>query len=322
MTMNGAGRWVELDYGNWRETAKTLHLWTQIVGKVRLSKSPRLNHSWSSTLYVTERGLTTSLIHADGVSFAIDFDFIAHVLRISRSDGRVSELRLAAEPVASFHEKCLGALSECGIATVIHGAPNELPEAVPFAQDFSHRAYDPEYAQRFWRVLLECDRVMKQFRSLFSGKVSPVHFFWGSFDLALTRFSGRRAPEHPGGVPHLPDLITREAYSHEVSSVGFWPGSDAFPRAAFYSYAYPQPAGFEAAPVPIGAYYDARLREFILPYYVVRASRSPDALLAEFFQRTYDAAADLGHWDREALENSPYLKALQTRKSKTERKAA
>jgi hypothetical protein len=270
-----------------------------------------VNHTWHSTLYVSEKGLTTSVIHDHEASFALEFDFVAHVLRLTRSDGAFAELPLLSEPVATFHKKCLGALSDLGIQCKFLGRPNELADTLPFAEDQIHNTYDPEYAQRFWHVLLQTDRVMKEFRSHFVGKVSPIHFFWGSFDLAVTRFSGRRAPEHPGGVPHLPDLVTRDAYSHEVSSCGFWPGNDRFPTAAFYSYAYPMPPGFERTQMPEGAYYNEQLREFILPYDAVRSSGAPDRLLLEFFQRTYEAAANLGGWDRRTLEESSYLKALQ-----------
>jgi hypothetical protein len=305
-------KWPALEYGDWKDTCQTLHRWTQVVGKIRLSKSPWLNHSWHSTLYVTERGLTTSIIHDRESSFAIDFDFISHVLRMSRNDGRQVTVPLQSQSVAAFFHSCLSGLDELDVNAVINDRPNELPDATPFGEDHAHSSYDAEYANRFWMVLLQCDRLMKEFRSRFSGKASPVHFFWGSFDLAVTRFSGRSAPEHPGGVPHLPDLVTRDAYSDEVSSCGFWPGNDQYPTAAFYSYAYPQPGGYERRPVPPGAFYDEKLREFVLPYRGVRTADSPDRLVLDFFQRTYEAAADLGKWDRPALEGSRYLKALQS----------
>jgi hypothetical protein len=304
--------WPALDYKSWRDTCQTLHRWTQIVGKIRLANSPWINHSWGSTLYVTSRGLTTSVIHKDSFSFSIDFDFVSHLLRIERSDGKSASVPLVAESVAVFHQKCFESLHDLAIDTRISNLPNELGDAVPFTADQLHCTYDPEAAHRFWLVLLHVDRVMKEFRSHFSGKVSPVHFFWGSFDLAVTRFSGRRAPEHPGGVPHLPDLVTREAYSHEVSSCGFWPGNDRFPLPAFYSYAYPFPPGFEASKIlPECAYFHAPLREFILPYDAIRELKDPESAVLEFFQTTYEAAAQLGRWDRAGLEESPYLKALQ-----------
>lgn len=305
--------WPELKYETWKDTLQTLQRWIQIVGKIRLSKSPWVNHAWHATLYVTETGLTTSIIHDQATSFAIDFDFSSHFLRVSRSDGRSMTLPLRAQPVASFYDQCLGTLADLDITAHIHDKPNELLDATPFSTDKTHRTYDPEYAKRFWQILLQSDRVMKQFRSRFVGKVSPVHFFWGSFDLAVTRFSGRLAPEHPGGVPHLPDLVAREAYSHEVSSCGFWPGNEIFPEAAFYSYAYPKPNGFEAARMPKGAYFHDGLKEFLLPYDVVRKTSSPDQLLLDFFQSSYEAAADLGQWDRGVLEPGPYLKRLQER---------
>jgi hypothetical protein len=310
-------KWPALDYEDWKETCQTLHRWTQIVGKIRLSKSPWLNHSWHSTLYVTERGLTTSVIHDRQGSFAIDFDFISHVLRMSRNDGRQVTVPLQSQSVAAFFHSCLSGLDELDVNTVINDRPNELPDATPFGEDHAHSSYDRDYANRFWKVLLECDRLMKEFRSRFSGKASPVHFFWGSFDLAVTRFSGRSAPEHPGGVPHLPDLVTRDAYSDEEASCGFWPGNDAYPTAAFYSYAYPEPDGYKRAAVPRDAFYDEKLREFILPYRGVRTADSPDRLVLDFFQRTYEAAADLGKWDRSALEGSRYLKLLQSQTDPT-----
>jgi hypothetical protein len=303
--------WPELRFEDWKETCQTLHLWVQIVGKIRLSKSSWIIHSWHSPFYLTERGITTSLIHDKMGAFSIELDFLTHHIRFSRSDGRRVVFPLTSQAVSVFYGKCLAAMKELEIEAKFHGAPNELPEAIPFAQDEVHRIYDAEFSNRFWRVLLPCDRIMKEFRSRFSGKASPVHLFWGSFDLAATRFSGRRAPEHPGGVPHLPNLVAREAYSDEVSSCGFWPGNEQFPMAAFYSYAYPKPDGFEAAQVPDGAYFDTKLREFILPYEVVRASATPNDLITEFFQATYEAAADLGHWDRGSLEGSEYLIQLR-----------
>jgi hypothetical protein len=304
-------KWPELQYTPSKDTIQTLNRWVQIIGKIRLSKSPWVNHGWHSTLYVSERGLTTSIIHVQDDSFSIEMDLVSHELRVRRSDDRSSSIPLLSEPVAVFYERCFGAIRDCGIEAKIFGKPNELADSLPFAEDQIHRTYDPEYANRYWRVLLQTDRLMKEFRSHFIGKVSPVHFFWGAMDIAVTRFSGRRAPEHPGGVPHLPDLITREAYSHEVSSCGFWPGSEHFQEPAFYSYAYPSPEGFEKAAVPEGAYYHEGLREFVLPYNRVRTAADPDALILKFFQKCYEAAADLAQWDREALEHSVYLDAIR-----------
>jgi hypothetical protein len=278
-------------------------MWTQIVGKIRLTRTPWINHSWHVTLYLTARGLTTSPIpHSAGI-FEIRFDFIDHKLRILKSDGAVQVIELRPKSVAAFYREVMAALSELKIDTRINTTPNEVEPAIPFDQDDKHRSYDPEYANRFWRVLLQSARVFQEFRSRFCGKCSPVHFFWGSFDLAVTRFSGRPAPPHPGGVPHLPDAITREAYSQEVSSLGFWPGNDAAPTPVFYSYAYPEPPGFAEVKVqPDAAVYEPKLREFILPYDAVRTAENPDKALLEFAQSAYDAASELGEWDRTSLE--------------------
>lgn len=298
--------WPELRYEDWRDTRDTLHLWTQIVGKVRLARTPWINHSWHATLYVTSRGLTTSPIPSRPRSFQIDFDFIDHVLRIDASDGARRSLPLAPTTVADFHGAVHRALDELGLDVKTHGAPNEFPDPIPFRDDRVHCAYDPDRAHRFWQALVQVDRVFHQFRTGFLGKVSPVHLFWGSFDLAVTRFSGRPAPRHPGGVPGLPDAVTREAYSHEVSSAGFWPGSGAIRYPAFFSYAYPEPAGFrDAAIAPDAASYEPTLGEYLLPYDAVRSAADPDELLLSFLQSTYSAAADLGGWDRPALECEP-----------------
>jgi hypothetical protein len=295
--------WPELPLASWRETCETLHLWTQIVGKIRLARAPWLNHSWHVALYVTERGLTTSPI-PDGIrTFQIDFDFIDHHLRISSSDGVQRQLALAGQSVASFYAAVMAALAELGIHIAIDEMPNELPEPIRFSQDRTHASYDPDAVRRFLQILVNVDRVFKQFRTGFLGKASPVHFFWGSFDLAVTRFSGRRAPRHPGGVPHLSDEVACEAYSHEVSSAGFWPGSGAIDYPAFYSYAYPEPAGFRAIRVlPDATFFSEALGEFILPYDAVRTAAQPEQALLEFLQSTYEAAADAARWDREALE--------------------
>jgi hypothetical protein len=295
--------WPELPYAAWKDTCATLQLWTQIVGKTRLALTPWLNHSWHVTFEVTARGLSTPLIHAGALGLQIEFDFIDHVLWLRASDGQVRTLALKPMTVAAFYAAYVQLLSELGIEAHIDGIPNEIPDAIPFRDDTTHAAYDPEFANRFWRILLKSHAVFSHFRTSFLGKVSPVHFFWGSFDLAVTRFSGRRAPLHPGSIPHLPDAVAREAYSHEVSSAGFWPGGGAIEYPAFYSYAYPAPDGFSKAKVaPEEAFFSAELGEFILPYDAVRAAPDPDAQLMEFLQSSYAAAADLARWDRGNLE--------------------
>jgi hypothetical protein len=295
--------WPELPTAAWRETCETLQLWSQIVGKIRLARSPWLNHSWHVALYVTARGLTTSPI-PDGVrSFQIDFDLIDHHLRISTSDGATRQFALAEKSVAGFYAAIVADLSALGIQVTIDETPNELPEPIRFSLDNRHASYDPDAVQRFFQILVNADRVFKQFRTGFLGKASPVHFFWGSLDLAVTRFSGRRAPRHPGGVPHLPDEVACEAYSHEVSSAGFWPGSGAIDYPAFYSYAYPEPAGFRTTKVqPDAAFFSEALGEYILPYDAVRTAAAPDQALLDFLQSTYEAAANAAKWDRDALE--------------------
>jgi Family of unknown function (DUF5996) len=295
--------WPSLPFAEWKETAITLHMWTQIVGKVRLTLSPWINHSWHVTLYVTSRGLTTSPIPYGSEIFEIEFDFIDHKLLIDKSDGARRTVELKAQSVAEFYRSVMKTLSDLKLPVTINTTPNEIENPIPFDEDEEHRAYDREYANRFWRVLVQSDRVFKEFRSRFCGKCSPVHFFWGSFDLAVTRFSGRPAPPHPGGVPHLPDEIAREAYSQEVSSLGFWPGNAAAPTPIFYSYAYPEPPGFAGEKVqPDAASYETKLREFILPYDAVRTAEKPDQVLLDFAQSAYDAASKLGKWDRAALE--------------------
>jgi hypothetical protein len=295
--------WPVLPLEAWSDTCATLHLWTQIAGKMRLAQSPWINHSWHVTLYVTATGLTTSPIPYGDRTFQIDFDFIRHQLAIRSSDGGAGGFPLEPQSVAAFYRRLLGEMARLDLHVDIFRKPNEVSDAIAFDRDETHAAYDPEYANRFWRILVQADRVLKRFRARFIGKCSPVHFFWGAPDLAVTRFSGRRAPQHPGGIPNLPDRVTREAYSHEVSSCGFWPGGGAVPYPAFYAYAYPEPAGFSAAAVrPGAAFYSNDLREFILAYDAVRQSMSPDDTLLEFLQTTYEAAADLARWDREALE--------------------
>jgi Family of unknown function (DUF5996) len=295
--------WPDLPYTAWQETCATLHLWTQVVGKVRLAQTPWLNHSWHVPLYVTARGLTTSPIPYGQRSFEIAFDFHEHVLEITTTDGPRRRTALEPQTVADFYGKVMSGLTDLGLPVRIDELPCEIPGAVRFSQDQVHAAYDAEYAQRFWRVLLQADRVLKQFRTGFIGKCSPVHFFWGSFDLAVTRFSGRKAPPHPGGVPGLADAVVREAYSHEVSSAGFWPGGGGVDYAAFYSYAYPAPDEFRSRAVqPEAAFFSEPLGEFLLPYDAVRAAPDPDAALLAFLQSTYDAAAGAAGWDRDALE--------------------
>jgi Family of unknown function (DUF5996) len=298
--------WPSLPLAAWQDTYSTLHLWTQIVGKIRLALAPKLNHWWQSTLYVTPRGLTTSSIPYGNRAFQISFDFLDHQLEIQTSEGITKRMALAPYSVADFYQKVMGILSELGIKVQIWKMPQEVAEPLFFDQDHKHKAYDPEYAQRFWRILVQTDRVMTAFRSRFIGKSSPVHFFWGSFDLAVTRFSGRRAPEHPGGVPNMADWVTREAYSHEVSSCGFWPGGGSFVEPIFYAYAYPATEGFRDYPVqPKEAFFSAEMQEFVLPYEAVRQADDPDTVLLTFLQSTYEAAANLGHWDRVALERTP-----------------
>ena len=298
--------WPELPTAAWRDTYATVQLWTQIVGKIRLTRSPWLNHSWHVALYVTPRGLTTSPIPDGARAFQIDFDFIDHALRISASDGAERQFALAGQSVASFYAAVMAALREFGIAVTIDEMPNELPDPVRFSQDTAHASYDPDAVRRFLQILVNCDRVFKQFRTGFLGKASLVHFFWGSFDLAVTRFSGRRAPRHPGGVPNLPDAVAHEAYSHEVSSAGFWPGGGAIDYPAFYSYAYPEPAGFRTTKVkPDTAFFSEALGEFILPYDAVRTAVDPDKALLDFLQGTYEAAAISAKWDRDALDCAP-----------------
>lgn len=303
--LQSAQLWPELHYDDWKDTLATLHLWTQIVGKVRLAHEPMLNHWWQVTLYVTARGLTTSAMPCgDSRTFAIDFDFIDHTLAVRDCDGTQTLLNLKPMPVADFYAQVMRGLREHGIPTKIWTTPCEIADGIPFDKDYTHAAYDKEYAHRFWRALLQADRLCKIFRSRFTGKASPVHFFWGSFDLAVTRFSGKTAPPHPGGVPNMADWVTQEAYSHEVSSCGFWPGGYGL-DALFYAYAYPEPQGFAQAPLrPAQASYSAQMKEFVLPYDAVRQSSDPDGMVLDFFQSTYEAAANLGNWDRAALERS------------------
>lgn len=294
--------WLDLHYPDWRDTALTLQLWTQIVGKIRLSLAPWRNHGWQVPLYVTARGLGTSAIPVGPETIDIEFDFVDHRLIIRGSCGKMRFIELRPMAVAAFYAEVMEAMATFDLQVQINQMPNEVADPIAFDRDFAHASYDAEAAWRFWQVLVQVDRIFGLFQTGFLGKVSPVHFFWGSFDLAVTRFSGRRAPLHPGGVPGLPDRVTREAYSHEVSSAGFWPGSDAFPQAAFYSYAYPEPPSFRTASVPKEATFDATLGEFVLPYDAVRGAADPDAFLLDFLSATYVAAAEKGGWDRTALE--------------------
>ncbi|HET6839245.1 MAG TPA: DUF5996 family protein [Bradyrhizobium sp.] len=306
MNRSSQAAWPELPTAAWRETCATLHLWTQIIGKIRLSRAPWLNHSWHVALYVTARGLTTSPIPNGLGSFQIDLDLIDHRLRISTSDGAARQFVLAGHSVASFYRAIMADLAGLEIHVAIDEMPNELPEPIRFSQDDVHTSYDPDAARRFFQILVNADRVFTQFRTAFLGKASPVHFFWGSFDLAVTRFSGRSALRHPGGVPHLSDAVACEAYSHEVSSAGFWPGGGAIEYPAFYSYAYPEPAGFRTAQIrPDEAFFSEAVGEFILPYDAVRTANEPDRTLLEFLQSTYEAAANAAQWDRDALECTP-----------------
>jgi Family of unknown function (DUF5996) len=295
--------WPELNYSAWKDTRDTLHLWTQVIGKIRLMQTPWLNHGWHVPLYVTSKGLTTSPIPHGSRSFDIQFDFIEHVLAITVSDGKTRRLPLKPQSVAEFYGAVMTALADLGIPVAINEKPCEIAGAAPFSRDRRHDAYDADYAQRFWLVLLQTDRILKKFRTAFLGKSSPIHFFWGSFDLAVTRFSGRRAPPFTGTAPGVAQEIMREAYSHEVSSAGFWPGGNGTDYAAFYSYAYPQPPHYSEFTVqPAAAAYNQTLGEFLLPYDAVRTAADPDAALLSFLQSTYEAAAHTADWDRAALE--------------------
>jgi hypothetical protein len=294
--------WVALPYADWAETCQALHLWSQIVGKYRLAHTPWVNHSWHATLYVTPRGLTTGPIPDGNLPITLTFDFYDHAV-IGETPGMRESMRLTAMSVADFLERTTALVGRLGGRMNIHGVPNELPDAMPFAEDRSQRPYDGEAVQRFHRTLVGIERVFQQFRTGFLGKISPVHLFWGSFDLAVTRFSGRKAPLHPGGVAGLPDQVTQEAYSHEVSSAGFWPGGAGVDEPMFYSYAYPAPDGFAGRHVePASARFDQQLGEFVLPYEAVRTSPDPEGELLRFLQSTYEAAAHLAGWDRRALE--------------------
>jgi uncharacterized protein DUF5996 len=302
MTTTTSSRWPDLPLAEWKNTYETLHMWTQIVGKIRLKLTPLENHWWNVTLYVSPRGLTTTAMSYGDIHFQIDFDFIAHLLRIETSDGSSKAITLRSRSVAEFYQETMAALESIGFSINIWTTPSEVPDPIPFEQDLKHVSYDPEYANRFWRILVEANRVFKSFRSRFIGKVSPVHFFWGGFDLAVTRFSGRPAPPHPG-TPYGAHFVDVEAYSHEVRSCGFWPGGGSINEPVFYAYAYPEPQGFKEYPIqPSEAFYHAGMGEFLLPYDVVRKANSPDDVLLSFLQSTYDAAATCANWDRHGLE--------------------
>ncbi|WOE75614.1 DUF5996 family protein [Alterisphingorhabdus coralli] len=300
--------WPDIPYQLWKPTGESLHMWLQIVGKFRLALTPWVNHSWHATFYVTSRGLTTSLIPGPNASYIVDFDFFDHRLVIRSTSGDIEALALHPQSVADFHAHFVAALDAIGAPSDFHGSPNELPEAIPFAEQKALGSYEPEAAHKYWQALLAIDRVFQQFRTGFLGKVSPVHLFWGSMDLAVTRFSGREAPAHPGGIPNLPDSVTREAYSHEVSSAGFWAGGGGLDYPAFYSYAYPTPEGFKDTITGDGpAFFDEALGEYVLPYDAVRTAADPEGTLLDFLEQTYIAAAETGGWDRAALECEPGL---------------
>jgi len=297
---DGEHHWPTLPYLEWRDTAVTLQLWTQIVGKVRLALSPWVNHGWQVPLYVNARGLGTSPIHAGRRIFEIDFDFVEHRLKLRSPDRAEQGFALEPMSVAVFYRRCMAALAAAGIDVTINTMPNEIANPIRFTDDDVHASYDAVAANAFWRALVQIDRVFRLFRTNFLGKTSPVHFFWGSFDLAVTRFSGRKAPLHPGGIPGLPDAVTREAYSHEVSSAGFWPGNEQHPQAAFFSYAYPAPEGYAQAKVePPAAVWSTTFGEWLLPYDAVRTAADPDGVLLRFLETTHRAAADLARWDRD-----------------------
>jgi hypothetical protein len=299
MTINP---WPELPLAEWKDTLATLHMWTQIVGKIRLALTPLENHWWNVPLYVTPRGLTTSAIPYGDRLFQINFDFISHLLLIETTDGSVKTFALRPCSVAEFYKEMMTALGSLGMPVTIWTTPVEVQDRTPFEEDQKHATYDAEYAQRVWRILVQSDRVLTKFRSRFIGKVSPIHFFWGAFDMAVTRFSGRPAPKHPG-VPNCGLFVMQEAYSHELSSCGFWPGGGLVDEPAFYAYAYPEPQGFKDYPIrPPKAFYHSGISEFLLPYDVVRTSNSPDEILLSFLQSTYEAAATCANWDRRALE--------------------
>ena len=300
--------WPALAVDDWTATRDTLHMWTQIVGKIRLAQAPMINHWWQVPLYVTPRGLSTSAIaHGNGL-FDLEFDFLDHRLDIRASDGGQRSIQLEAKSVAVFYDEITTALDALDLPVSIMARPVEVERAIPFAEDTEHASYDPDHARQFWSQLVAADRVMNQFRAHFIGKTSPVHFFWGAMDLACTRFSGRTAPAHPGGAPNCADWVMVEGYSHELASCGFWPGGSS--EGTFYAYAYPEPTGYSDTPVrPDEAYYDTNIQEFLLPYRAVRTADDADATLLEFLHTTHAAAADAAGWDREHLEDNPHRRA-------------
>ena len=308
-THDGEGRiesgWPRLPVADWSATRETLHMWTQVVGKVRLAKAPMVNHWWNVVLYVTARGLGTSAIPDGNRVFDLEFDFVTHRLWVRCSDGRERVVDLRPMPVADFYAETMGALRDLGIEVDIQARPNEIDPAVPFERDYEHTSYDRDAVERFWQQLVQAHRVIAEFRSYFASKVSPVHFFWGGFDLACTRFSGRSAPTHPGGAPNCGDWVMVEGYSHELSSCGFWPGGGE--EGAFYAYAYPEPEGFaDYAVEPVSAYYSKEHQQYLLPYEAVRTADDPDGDLLRFLHSTYAAAAVRGGWDRNSLETDPH----------------
>jgi len=294
--------WPALPVQEWEDTRATLHMWSQIVGKIKLALAPHINHWWQIPLFVSSRGLTTSALPYDTQSLALEFNFLDHVLEIHTSGGAAESVRLAPRSVADFYEEVMARLQEVGMPVRIWTRPVEIVEAIPFDEDHEHASYDQEYVEHFWQALIQIARVFTQFRGGFIGKASPVQFYWGSFDLAVTRFSGRTAPAHPGGIPNVGDWVMREAYSHEQFTAGWWPGGQSI-DAAFYAFAYPEPEGFSQMAIgPQAAYYHQDLGEFILPYEDVRQAEEPDEMLMEFLQSTYEVGAELGNWDRSALE--------------------
>lgn len=308
MTTKNRLAWPQLNFEQFKDTLATVHLWTQIVGKIRLKKMPWLNHSWHVTLYVSPRGLTTGSIPYDGGIFQIDMDFVAHELVIISSDGQKETMKLYPRSVADFYKELFIKLGQMNIEATIYASPNEVDPAIPFASDEEHKSYDPVQMNLLWQALVRIEVVFTRFRSGFIGKTSPVHFFWGSFDLAVTRFSGREAPKHPGGAPNMPDDVMQEAYSHEVSSCGFWPGSEQSPSPMFYSYCYPTPADFGEQPVePSEAFFSQELGEFILPYDAVQQAEDPEEKLLKYLRSTYKAAAVTGKWDSSLECNLTYL---------------
>ncbi len=302
ITVRSTNAWPELPLAEWKDTCDTLHRWTQIIGKIKLALTPQVNHWWNCTLHVTPHGLTTYAMYYNNRLLEIEFDFISHLMLFETADNPTKRIALRPCSVAEFYQEVMATLRSLGISVAIWTTPVEIPERTPFERDNKHKSYDPEYVQRFWRILAQTNRVFSEFRSRFIGKVSPVHFFWGSFDFAVTRFSGRPAPTHPG-APYVARYVMIEAYSHEVSSCGFWPGGGAVNEPAFYAYSYPEPQGFKQYPIqPKEAFCQMQMGEFLLPYDVVRTADSPDDVLMAFLQSSYEAAATCGKWNRNALE--------------------